>query len=417
MKLATGFLFLLFGVGKNLPGELLYWQGIGLPDLVFLFLTLLTISDSKSSSSLKVVIQQTAPLVNAVLLMALLAAISQYVNIFSYGVKLRDFLEISKYLFCLSITLMTACWADQFGFWIAKSFSVGVLFSGFVAYLNPLNMDAGGIVQIYNPNVIGNLIAVSLVLGSIEAMHVACLSNFILMSAGTCLSAFTFSKGTWLMVLFSNIAWIIAIINLRYIQSGCREIGSIKNKLVKYYPIIIIILMISGVYFLLRFYGETIQLVFEAKQNNTQILSSAQEGGTVAARLGLILSALRIFSLNPIFGVGISNFEAANQAEAQFLGEFYYDDDNPNSAFFYVLSCMGIGAFICFVYIFKWSILAVRKTVLNCKMRVGSRTFLFLISITLFLGGNVQVEMLTSYYFWIVLGILNWTSNKNLLNR
>ena len=110
-----------------------------------------------------------------------------------------------------------------------------------------------------------------------------------------------------------------------------------------------------------------------------------------------------MFVSNPLLGVGISNFESVNASLAETLGNSYYDDDNPNSAWFYVLACMGLPAFACFGLLFWWFLRSV--TVAPAIQGQRRAAYVLLVGLAYFIGGNVQVEMLTAYYYWVALGV------------
>jgi len=65
---------------------------------------------------------------------------------------------------------------------------------------------------------------------------------------------------------------------------------------------------------------------------------------------------------------------------------------------------MGLPAFICFAWVFYTCI----KFLSGVPIRAKKVRALYsgLVGLVLFIGGNVQLEMLTAYYYWVLLGIL-----------
>lgn len=389
-------LFFFLGIGRNLPSNNLYFFGLGVADLSVLLVAIFNILDEKKRSQLK---YEFSLLRTPILLMSLLsffALLSMSVNSFRYGAQWRDFFEIAKYFYLLFIMVFTSHLSHQYGVLPAAGFSVGIIVSGVVAILNPMNPDVWGAPQMHNPNVIGNVLAVAVFISSLIVLKKSQIVGSIIAVFAATLGFFTFSKGTWLMVVFGLVACLIAISS-----SAPGKKHQFTARLGKFFSYSILIFLVGIVYE----YWELISLVVEAKIYATDFDASAAEGGSFSARVGLIVSAIKMFIMNPFVGVGISNYEYMNRLMQPELGEAFYDDDNPNSAFFYVLSCMGLPAFILYVGVFVWFLSRV-----SCLYQLAGykKNFYVLICFFIFMiGGNVQVEMLTAYYYWVVIGIVN----------
>jgi hypothetical protein len=270
-------------------------------------------------------------------------------------------------------------------------FIVGVIVSGIVAFLNPMNPDVLGTRQIYNPNVIGNVLAVSVIFSSFVILNGYPVIGCLLAICASVIAFFTFSKGTWLMVIFALISCGLALNSLE-----------VKNNVLhKYRKLLAYILLGSLLYGAYEFW-DTVSLIVVAKIHATEFGATAAEGGSFSARAGLILSAIYMFLSNPLLGVGISNFEYINSLLEADLGDAYYDDDNPNSAWFYVLGGMGLPAFLLFSWIFYWFLGRVsRIAFLKPKARY---LYTACVGLVFFIGGNVQLQMLSAYYYWVALG-------------
>jgi hypothetical protein len=329
----------------------------------------------------------------AIACMGALAMCSLIFNSPFYGSKVRDVFEIFKYFYQGLLMIITCFCTRRAGAMPTLGFVFGVLISGVIAYENPMNPDVLlGARQIFNPNVIGNVLAVSIALCSVLIIRGHALKGAILGACGAVISFFTFSKGTWLMTILAICGCGLALGTLR------QRRPNMLSKPVKYiaYAVLGALLLVAYAH------QELIVSVINAKITVTDFSASSEEGGSVSQRLGMMRSATYMFSGNPVFGVGISNFEQVNQSFQRELGSAFYDDDNPNSAWFYVLGCMGLPAFLFFGSIYFWFLrklcqIAQIKTRLLYTGCIGG---VFLI------GGNVQLEMLTSYYYWIVLGVI-----------
>jgi hypothetical protein len=276
----------------------------------------------------------------------------------------------------------------------AVGFVVGVLVTGVVALFNPMNPDVLGTPQIFNPNVIGNVLAVSIVMCSIVILYGRPVLGVLLAVLAAAIAFFTFSKGTWLMSTLAVLACYIAL------STNHRPAAGRLTHWGRYMSFAVLAgLVYSGYHF-----REVVWAIIEAKIAATDFGASAAEGGSFSARWGLIMSAFRMFLMNPLLGVGISNYELVNRLLAPELGDAFYDDDNPNSAWFYVLGCMGLPAFICFAWVF---VICIRLLNGAPILKTGVRAlYVTLIALVLFIGGNIQLEMLTANYYWVLLGIL-----------
>lgn len=404
MHIFVFIVFTLLGIGRNLPYQSIYFFGLGLGDLLFCALTLVLLLRSESRKCLFAMVGTLKVPIQAMLVLAACATASLSFNSFVFGVEARDLFEILKYLYLLVVMVVTGQCTQSRRIAPIVGFVFGVLISGLVALMNPMNPDVLGTPQIFNPNVIGNVLAVSIVFCSFLI-----LAGFPLVGSGLAFAAFiialfTFSKGTWLMSLLGLGACVMALISS----------SAVKAKAAMRWGRYGAVVLLGVLIYMANFYGDVIFLVIEAKINATEFGATAAEGGSFSARAGLMLSAFRMFLMNPLFGVGISNFEHVNHLLEGELGGFYYDDDNPNSAWFYVLGCMGLFSFIMFSLVFYWFLRSLRNAPIS-NAKIGL-LYMLCVGLVFFIGGNVQLEMLTAYYYWVALGVVAaWRSTA--INR
>lgn len=390
------FLFFLLGIGRNLPSDNLYFFGLGAADLGVCVTALWVFLDGQKRNQLK---YEFITLRQPIILMSLIsffAIFSMSINSFRYGAHWRDLFEIVKYFYLLFIMVFASYSSRHYGVVPAVGFSAGIIVSGIVAVLNPMNPDVLGTPQMFNPNVIGNVLSVAVFVASLIILRNAQVLGSLIAVFAAVLGFFTFSKGTWLMIVFGLMACLIAISS-----STAHKKHQFLNRFGKYFSYFVLVFLSYVVYE----YWEVISLVVEAKIYATDFDASAAEGGSFSARVGLILSAIYMFLMNPILGVGISNYEQVNQLLQHELGDAFYDDDNPNSAFFYVLACMGLPAFILYISIFIWFLF--RVSFFYQLSGYKKFTYVLIAFFIFFIGGNVQLEMLTAYYYWVVIGIVN----------
>ncbi len=394
-------MFLLIGIGRNLPFPQLYPLGVGLADLLVGIYTLVLMAGEKTRRSLFRAYRKVRIPVAAVLVLSVCALVSLAFNTLVYGVRIRDVFEIARYLLHAWIMVLSVQAVCRYGAIPIVAFVCGVVVSGLVAYQFPMNPDVLGTRQIFNPNVIGNVLAVSVGLCSLVITRGWIVTGIFLAIVSSTIAVFTFSKGTWLMILAGWGACYLALA-----ASSSPGAGAIRKvaKCLGYVGLVAIVAVAYN-------NRETLSTLVRAKIAATEFGASAQEGGSFSARVGLMKSAIYMAASNPLLGVGISNYEKVNRAQATRLGDSFYDDDNPNSAWFYVLGCMGVPAFVVFGGLFSWFIMRLHlvrpvRFPLAYTAALGSLVFL---------GSNVQLEMLTAYYFWVTLGAVSaWTSNRSV---
>lgn len=394
MKLFIFLVFVLLGIGRNLPFQELYFFGLGIADFLFCILFLFSLLIPKARQGLLHESRVLRIPILATGYIGALAMISLAFNAPIYGVEGKDIFEILKYFYLVTVMVVTSHYTRTTGVVPVVGFVVGVIVSGVVAFLNPMNPDVLGIPQIFNPNVIGNILSVSIVFCSFLILAGYPVGGGLLAICAALIAFFTFSKGTWLMSTLALIACFLALKSL-----GSRNTSSA----LKYGKFLTYLLFASLLYVVFVFW-DVVSLIVEAKIVATDFEASAAEGGSFSARVGLILSAIYMFLMNPLLGVGISNFEHVNHLLERDLGNAYYEDDNPNSAWFYVLACMGLPAFILFIWVFYWFLRRLyRLPFVSPKTRFLYTTC---IGIIFFIGGNIQLEMLTAYYYWVAIGVV-----------
>lgn len=389
-----GFVFLVYvllGIGRNLPFQKLYFYGLGAADLLFVLLLFSLLAIPKSCNALLYESQVLATPIAATCGISALAMISITFNAPIYGIDGKDIFEILKYLYLLTVMVVTSYCTRSMNVIPAYGFVIGVILSGVIAMLNPMNPDVHGTPQIFNPNVIGNALSVAIVFCSFIILAGYPLRGGLLAVSASVIGFFTFSKATWLMSIFGLIACYLAVSN-------------VKNLNRAQYGRYLTYAAFAGLLYAVYHYWGVISVIVNAKIAATEFQASAVEGGSFSARVGLILSAIHMFLINPILGVGISNFEHLNYLLKSDLGDFYYEDDNANSAWFYVLGCMGLPAFLLFTLVFYWFLKRVNR--FSFASVQARRVYVTCVGIVFLIGGNVQLEMLAAYYYWVALGLV-----------
>lgn len=391
-KIFIAVLFFLLGIGRNLPYEDLFVFGLGLADLLLtlFFITSFVYKNTKW----QLLVNQNNGLIYLMFFFLIWNLLSTIINAPFFGIHLLDFFECLRIIYLIVILLATIFLTLKFKTIPGISFVSGVAFSGFIAYLNPMNPDVLGIVQIFNPNVIGNILSFSC-LFLVLLMYLGankCLS-ITLYTICFSLAIFTYSKATWLMLIIGLLALFI------YFKQYFFLLTRIRKTL-----IIGLLLAISSYVGTRDEFKASIELgelIIDSKISNSGFGSSAAEGSSVGARYGLSYSGFYMFLQSPIYGVGVGNFEKVNDENKDALGSYYYKDDNANSLIFHLLGTIGIVGLLTFLKIIH--LFYVKSVHLGRLYNIPKSYNYLLISIFL-ISMNFQRELLTSYYFWIIFG-------------
>lgn len=373
LKLILGcFLFLLL-IGRNLPFDNLYISGLGPWDL--LAICLFPFLDYKIIPK-KILIY--------LFVFFLCATIGVFLSL-HIAVRINDLFEILRLFYSFELIAL----GYLFGKYLNNNIIINVLFLSslcvFVfAYLNPMNPDVLGFVQIWNPNVVGNYIihCVILILVLSEKLNkkiiIFCLSLLLF-------SFFTYSKASWIMIF---ILFISIFININKFQ-----------KLI--FLIVFGLLIIYNVESVL-----SINTLLNAKIDASRFGESAASGSSIGARIGLAYSGFLMFLENPFFGVGIGNFEIANDTLKSTLGKMYYKDDNANSLFFHYLGTTGIFG-LCAVILLIFQYFKLLTSLV--KSKAVYIVILIFFGITI----NFQRELFTTNTMYLLIGILIYNNNEN----
>jgi O-antigen ligase len=381
----------LWGIGQNFQYKQIYFYGIGPGDFIFLaFLMFAAVVPSihrpllQSPFKLRGYFYLITTFVG-------LTLISSALNAFTWGIEGNDIVEIFRPFYYFLIVAFVALWTSHYGsskFIVA--FVCGILFAGVVAYLNPSLEGPASTNVLWNPNVIGNTIAIGVVLVSLLLLNGRFAIAAALLVPLLLLSVFTFSKGTWVMTLLGASACLIVGFGIK----GKR--GTIPLGKFAFSATVIGIVAISVQYF------DVIYELVRLKLEVTQIGDSATAGGSFAARFSYVDASLVLAAQNPLTGVGISNYERAYDSLRHYLGNDFWETDNPHSAWLYVVSCIGIPALGVFVLIVLYPL---RRLWPQIPLPPFAKSSYMLCVASIFIiSGAVVSHILTHYFMWFFTG-------------
>ena len=383
---------LLLGIGQNLPFDSLYPMGVSPADFALLAMSVLLLADAATRAEFMAEANRLRQLFMLAFALSTLTALSCLANAFAWDMQGNDLVEMLRPFYYFLLVVFVSVHTRRHGLSVLAAFLAGILVSGVVSYLRPTSEDVLGFVMLWNPNVIGNMLAVGILFASLLIFDGRLVQATVFMLICLVLSIFTYSKGTWLMVLAGLLACLIAM---------RASPGSAGARLGRW---ILGLSLLGLVGLVVRNFDALYDLV-AFKLLTTQLGDTAAEGGTAAARWGFVQVSLQLALEHPLLGIGISNFEAVYRTLERPLGNAYWVTDNPHSAWLYMLACMGIPALLVFFAIFV-------KTLGEFARRVplqglARQVYIGLFFLVLFLSGAVMLQLLTQYFFWFFVGVVH----------
>ena len=195
MKLFSFALLFSLLIGRNLPFDQLIFFGLGPWDLVASFFGIILFAKGVSIKGL-------SKRVTYLTILFLIVGMVGIVANVRFGFALTDVFEVLRVLYGLVLIRVGAYCAHYLSETNIKN---AIFFSGalvfYFAYTNPMNPDVLGFVQIWNPNVIGNmLIFHTLLLLIISKKKLDILTTMYCVIL-LFFAFFTYSKATWILIV------------------------------------------------------------------------------------------------------------------------------------------------------------------------------------------------------------------------
>lgn len=332
------------------------------------------------------------------LLMILLTALgvmSAFTNAIPRSLAFSDIFEVLRpgvYLFIA----MTVSYFTRMGYVrvVVLCLPLGIIGASVDNMYRVLTGDEAAIAEILrplNPNVVGNMVSIALVYLAIAFAVGAQFRATLLMFLGMLLIAFSYSKGAWLMGLIG-----LGCFAGPYLHAARARVLGWRTRWLVLSSLLAAMVVIA-------LNTELISRMIEMKLAQSFTSEVNQSQSTVALRVGHMYSSLEIVSRNPVFGVGVTNWEKENDNNAYWLNDIYLWNDNPHNGFFYVLSGMGIPALFVFLALTIFPVTLLPKAL---GLR-GLRRFVFAscLLLILLICGNVMLQLLSHYFLWVLCGI------------
>jgi O-antigen ligase len=320
---------------------------------------------------------------------------SAFTNAFARDLAVSDLIEVIRPLYYL-LVVIAVCFFVRAGriAEVLMFFPLGILAASTNNFLLVLSGEieaTSRVLQLYQRNVVGNLLAVSILFYSLAFYFGRQLISSVLVCATVLLVVFCFSKGAWVMALLGICCF--AVVYARAARKG--SLRKSVRVLTGACGAAVVIFVLLNV--------EMITSVLDLKIQQSFTDETTRSQSTVALRIGHVLSSLEIVAENPIFGVGVTNWEAANRENAYWLNDIFLTNDNPHNGFLYILSGMGIPALVAFFAIMMFPVLLLPR-LLDFTHREAI-AFGILSFGVLFVSGNFMLHILSHYFLWLLCGL------------
>lgn len=379
-----------WGIGTNWLGQWFYpIRGISWGDLLFLGWFGFALLDRQRrralSRALWEVRIQTLLMLTFVTLLLLATAINSY----QFGASPTDLFAIVRLLYFSAIILFVYLLVCQDGYgWLLCGFLVGVTLLTLGRFYDAQvsgSVLVKGVILLKDPNVIGNMIGMGVVFCSLGI-----LAGYLRVSLGAALffcvaSVMTFSKGTWLMVIFGLAANAVACVML------FRRTRSSFATLVPATMVLVV-----GVAWLVYANLEVLSTLVDYKFETTS------ESETADYRYQFGLAALHTMVDHPLWGLGFRNFPEVERLYPTIIPE---PTENAHNAFLQVGAVAGVPALLVLLALVAYPFFPLFRAL---RASFGPRlawAYVVPVFSAFALSGSVQLQLIAQPFFWIFTGI------------
>jgi O-antigen ligase len=379
-----------WAIGTNWLGDWYYpIRGISWGDLLFVGWLLIALSDRKRRDELLRTLWTLRIHVLLLTIFVTLLLVSMAVNAYRFGAQENNVLAILRLLYFIAIVWFVCQVVQLHGYLsVLCGFLTGVLLLalGELYYARASGaVVVAGIIVLRDPNVIGNMLGVAVLLCSLGVLAGYVRASLIAAIVFAAISLMTFSKGTWLMVLVglaaNAIAWFILF----------RRTKGNFNKII---PATAAIVLAFGwlVY-------ENAELLSELV--NTKI-ESTYDVGSAEFRYRFALAALHAMEDHPIWGLGFGNYPQVERLYPSIMPE---PSENAHNAFFQIAAVGGLPALVVLLSLFVYPFIPLWHVVRARSTRSLTIIYISLAFLVFALSGSVQLQLIAQPFFWVFTGI------------
>jgi O-antigen ligase len=364
-------------------------HGLSVGDLIFLGWTAFTIADVRRRKRWALAFQSVIEHTTLLVSFALLLLVSVAVNAFRYGASWADFVPILRLFYFSLIVAFTASFVRKFGgSWLTLAFLTGIAWLALdqLHYSLTTGRAMFGIPLLRDPNVVGNMLAVGVLVASIGIIAGRPLMYLPFAVAFAVMTVTTFSKGAWLMVAL-GLAANLVVLRVKFAPSpkGLRRLAV---------AMLLVIGTLGG--FAYRDARE-LKALWELKKQTTE------DNATVQNRYAFAVAGMQAMFDHPVFGVGYRNFIVTSRLYPDVLLE---PSENAHNVFVEIGAVGGVPAVFVWLILFVYPFPQLWRIVRDPQRYITAPLYVALSALVFTVSGAVQLQLVAQPFFWFFTGLV-----------
>lgn len=389
-----------WGVGLNFPYEWWYISyGLHLGDFLFIIYILFLLL-SKQAGHIHSSLYRIRKYALITWVFATILLLSTLVNTYRYasvGGGLNDVFITLRSIYYIVMVVFVAAFVKKNGFkQILTAYLLGITIAGITTSYYSISVGSfvwGLPLFAKFPNVLGNMFGVGALLCSLLFLEGSFFLPIFLVFLFVVMSAFTFSKGAWLMVFLAVIACVIILFTIYYKVDHYKRFRLVFG--------LVLGLLILG--YLGAKYEDDLWFLF-----NLKIGGGAE---SIEARYHLLSAGFEIMLQHPFIGVGYRNYGYAYNniiLSAQRYSTSEISGSNAHNIWTQVGAIGGIPAFLNYIILFLYPYPFLYKTLpFGLKTK---RVYVAIVFLVFVLSGSVQLQIMTQPFYWFFTAlVIGWS--------
>jgi hypothetical protein len=399
LLLYLGFVCAVFwGVGTSFnktPWIEAYWYvayGISIGELVFLAILLLVFCNKAWQHRFIQSLSRMKEFVFCISSLAIILTLSTLINSIVYDGSLIDILPCLRLIYFLLVAVFVSAYVTKYGMLcFLFPFILGMVFIAldqlYYAFMsNDAVLVAGLLPMVRSPNVSGAIFGYGIIFCSMAMLHGGRSIVYLLIaSLFVFASAFTFSKGSFLMVFFGCFAYFTSF----RIRSMLTRVPS---KTILFFTIVVIVLFSYLAFVNYNKLESMVRFKIETTENNE----------TVKKRFNLALVGFYAMTEHPLLGLGYKNYPEVVNCYPDIAEP---DFDNAHNVFSQVGAVGGVIAFILLIFLFIYPF-RLLPHLIPLKIWAG-KVYLGATFLVFFLFACVQLQLIAQPVYWVFIGLVS----------
>lgn len=381
-----------WAAGTNLLADWWYVaHGISVGDVLFAVWFLLALDVPSMRRRFVAAAQTIREHLALMSLFMTLLIVSTAFNAFRFGAQWTDLLAILRLAYFVAIIVFTIDFVRQYGSWpIVLGFLAGVAaLAGGRLYDA---MSGGALISLFglpllkDPNVIGNMLGVGTFLASfgVLAGHVAVPLAFAV--GFVVISAYTFSKGAWLMCGIGMLANFIALaIKFRLDRRGRLRLAAAVT------------VLSAGLAVLAYRNADTLTSLWSFKRLTTT------DSETASYRYKFAIAGTYAMFDYPVFGLGFRNYGETLRLYPDVMPE---PSENAHNLLIQIGAVAGLPALAVFLVLFWYPFPQLWRTFWITRHPIGGTLYAGVALLVFAVSGAVQLQIIAQPFFWFFTAIV-----------